>query len=116
MSDKIQKGNYGEQLAVDFLQASGYEILERNYRFRHAEVDIIAQQNNLLVFVEVKLRSDRAFGEPEAFVSPVKEEKILQAAEHYMLDKDWKGDVRFDIISIVTMPTIEIAHIEDAFY
>ena len=57
MSDKISKGKYGEQLAAEFLSENGYEIIERNYRYKHAEIDIIARQGEALIFVEVKLRS-----------------------------------------------------------
>jgi putative endonuclease len=116
MSDKISKGNYGEQLAAEFLAEAGYEILARNFRYKHAEIDIIARKEGLLVFVEVKLRSSKFFGVPEEFVGPEKEEKIREAAEHYMEEKNWQEDIRFDIIAILTKPEIEIAHFQDAFY
>ena len=67
MSDKISKGKYGEQLAAEFLSENGYEIIERNYRYKHAEIDIIARQGEALIFVEVKLRSSQTFGVPEEF-------------------------------------------------
>jgi putative endonuclease len=115
MSDKISKGKYGEQLAAEFLSENGYEIIERNYRYKHAEIDIIARQGEALIFVEVKLRSSQTFGVPEEFVGHEKEEKIREAAEFYMEACDWQGDIRFDIISILTKPEIEIVHFQDAF-
>lgn len=115
MSDKISKGKYGEQLAANFLVQAGYKILERNYRYKRAEVDLIAQKDGLIIFVEVKLRSDKIFGTPEEFVTVQKEENIRQVAEHYIFENDWHYDIRFDIIAIVVKPSVEIEHIKDAF-
>lgn len=116
MSTTIKTGNQGENMAADFLEASGYKILERNYRHKRSEIDLIATKDNLLVFVEVKARSSRAFGEPEAFVNDRKAEKIFEAAEHYMLETNWRGNIRFDIVSVVFMKEPEIVHFEDAFH
>ena len=113
MNNRI-KGKYGEDLAVSYLEKKGFEILERNYRYKRAEIDLIGLlANDLLVFFEVKLRKNNAFGEPETFVGERQQELILEAAEDYILGINWQKDIRFDIISI---KGDELIHIEDGFY
>lgn len=113
----MQTGSQGENAAAEYLVKKGYEVLERNYRYRRAEVDLIVRKKNWLVFVEVKTRTGNAFGFPEEFVNREKEENILSAAEEYMYKIDWQGNVRYDIVSVLwTGVDREIAHFEDAFY
>ncbi|MEM1326568.1 MAG: YraN family protein [Bacteroidota bacterium] len=118
MATKKEIGNQGEQLAADYLSAKGYRVLERNWRFSRAEVDIIAMDGEILVFVEVKTRSSTYFGEPEAFVSETQERLLLDAANVYMeqIGHDW--EIRFDIIGIVLLNIghPDIRHFEDAFF
>ncbi len=110
-------GKLGEERAAAFLIEKGYEILARNHRYKKSEVDLICQKGALLVFVEVKTRSSRAFGEPESFVSHSQQKAIIRAAEAYMLEMDWDGDLRFDIIAILSKGgEEELTHLEDAFY
>ncbi len=116
MSNNKELGEEGELLAAEYLKNKGYSIREMNYRFSHAEIDIIAQNEKLLVFVEVKMRSGIAFGMPEDFVDDKKAEMISLAAGHYLESIDWPHDIRFDIISILKKNKTEILHIEDAFY
>lgn len=116
MSDKIKTGNEGEDLAASFLQKKGYEIVIRNYRYKHAEIDLIVKQKELLVFVEVKTRSSSSFGEPEDFVDAKKATKIFEAAEHYMFESNWNGNIRFDIVSVKTGFKTEVVHFEDAMH
>jgi putative endonuclease len=116
MSDKIKAGNNGENRAAEFLQGKGFEIVARNYRYKHAEIDLIARQENLLVFVEVKTRSSSSFGEPEAFVDKRKAAKIFEGAEQYMYENNWHGNIRFDIVSVKMEMKVEIVHFEDAFH
>ena len=116
MSEKIRIGNTGENLAADFLQKNGYEIVARNYRYKHAEIDLIAKQNNVLVFVEVKTRSLTSFGEPEAFVDAKKAAKIFEGAEQYTYQNNWNGNIRFDIVSVKLGVSTEIVHFEDAIH
>ena len=117
MSDKIKKGKEGESLAADFLKEKGFEIVERNYRHKQSEIDLIVKKNNWLIFVEVKMRSSDAFGYPEHFVDYKKAKNIVNGAEEYTYRKDWQGNVRFDIVSILEQRgRKEIVHIEDAFY
>ena len=114
--DRKTKGNQGEEMATAYLQNKGIEILERNYRYRRGEIDIIGLiDNSLLVFYEVKYRSRNDFGHPETFVSESQQRLICKAAEDYIIGINWKGDVRFDIIAI-DGPTGKVELLKDAFY
>ena len=114
MDNKI-KGKFGEDVAISHLEKSGYEILERNYRHKRGEIDIIALfENKLLVFVEVKLRSRIDFGQPEDFVTNVQKNLIINGAEDYVFAINWNKDIRFDIITVGLEGEVE--HFEDAFY
>jgi putative endonuclease len=114
MSDKIKTGNQGEKLAADYLQKQGFEVIARNYRFKKAEIDLIVKRDNWLIFVEVKTRSSNAFGEPEEFVDELKGNRIFDAAEEYIYSTDWRGHIRFDIISVKLGSEVVIEHFEDA--
>ena len=117
MAEHLETGKLGEDKAVAYLEEKGYEILARNHRHRHAEIDIIAKKNKILTFVEVKTRTNISYGMPEEFVDATKRRLIMKAAEQYIFDQDWQGDIRFDVVSVViTQNTIKIQHIEDAFY
>jgi putative endonuclease len=116
MSKKADLGLKGELLAAKYLSKKGYEVLETNYRYRHAEIDIITKTGGLLVFVEVKTRSKINFGYPEEAVDQKKAAKVIEGADQYIVANDWKGDVRFDIISVLVGDQVEIQHFEDAFY
>jgi putative endonuclease len=117
MSDKIKKGKEGEDMAARFLKEKGYEIVQRNYRYKQSEIDLIVKKDNWLIFVEVKLRSSDAYGYPEDFVDYKKAKNIIDGAEQYTYEKDWQGNVRYDIVSIRVMrDKTEIIQIEDAFY
>ena len=115
MSDKIKTGSKGENLAAEFLKRQGFEIVARNYRYKHAEIDLIIQRDDWLIFVEVKTRSSNSFGEPEAFVTQMKANKIFEAAEAYVFKSDWQGHIRFDVVSVkLEADEVEILHFEDA--
>lgn len=117
MAEHLETGKLGEDKAVAYLEEKGYEILARNHRYRHAEIDIIARKNKMLTFVEVKTRTNVSYGMPEEFVDATKRRLIMKAAEQYIFDRDWQGDIRFDVVSvIITQGTVKIHHIEDAFY
>lgn len=111
-------GSTGEELTAAFLLTKGYTILARNFRFKKAEIDIIASLNNNLIFVEVKTRSTNKYGYPEEFVSKRKQELFLEAAEEYIFRHDWQHDIRFDIISVSVSSNGKFSfhHIEDAFH
>ncbi len=111
-------GHTGEDLAADYLQTKGYQILERNWRYSRAEVDIIAMNEEILVFIEVKTRSYTWYGQPEEFVSTKQANLIANVANVYMesIGHDW--EIRFDIIAVILHPdsSHQIKHIEDAFF
>jgi putative endonuclease len=111
-----KQGQAGEELACSFLQQQGYRILARNYRAGRAEIDIIAMSNtSVCVFAEVKSRASTLYGFPEESVGRSKQLQIRKAAEQYIAEHDLKGDIRFDIISIVWSQPPAIEHFEDAF-
>ncbi|RSK39673.1 YraN family protein [Mangrovimonas spongiae] len=117
MAQHNELGKKGEQLAVDFLLQKGYDIVERNYRFDKAEVDIIAQQKDTLAIVEVKTRSTADFGNPQDFVKPKQIKNLVKAVDEYVTENGLDVEVRFDIIAIVKQKnTFEIEHLEDAFF
>ena len=83
MASHNQLGKKGEQLAVDFLIENGYDIVERNYRFNKAEVDIIAQKEDVLAIIEVKTRSTADFGNPQDFVKPKQIKNLVKAVDAF---------------------------------
>ena len=117
MAQHNELGKKGEQLAVDFLLKNGYEIVERNYRFDKAEVDIIAKQKDILAIIEVKTRSSVDFGNPQDFVKPKQIQRLVKAVDEYVTVNDLDVEVRFYIIAIVKETnTFNIEHLENAFY
>ena len=91
-------GRKGEQMAADALRARGYRIVERNFRCRYGEIDLIAEEQNDLVFVEVKTRRGTAFGHPEEAVTLTKRRKLVEVATYYLYlhavgDRSWRIDV-----------------------
>lgn len=117
MAEHNELGKFGEELAVDFLQKNGYEILETNWTFQKAEIDIIAQKDTTLVVVEVKTRSSIEFGLPQDFVKPKKIQLLVKAVNEYVVTNDLDVEVRFDIIAIYKEENkYKIEHIEDSFY
>lgn len=101
MAQHNELGKKGEQLAVDFLQKKGYKILERNYRYQKAEIDIIARLNDTLCAVEVKTRSTPDFGNPQDFVKPKQIQQLVKAIDFYVIENDLDVEVRFDIVAII---------------
>lgn len=97
-----ERGAAGEEAAVNFLKQNGYEIVERNYYFRRGEIDIIAKDGPVLVFVEVKSRRSSAFGAPEESVTPKKQELLRRTAEGYVTERGIQDtECRFDVVSIL---------------
>ena len=117
MAEHNELGELGEEMAVDYLSSLGYTILERNYRFDRAEVDIIAQDKEQIVIVEVKTRTSDFFGDPQEFVSPEKIKQVVKVADHYLISNEIDMEARFDIVAIlVNKKKEEIEHFIDAFY
>lgn len=111
-------GNSGEQIAAEYLANKGYAIIEKNWRFKHGEIDLIAENNNTIIFVEVKTRSTSYFGNPEIAVTPKKQKTIANTAQAYLDLNNLNKECRFDIVSIVLVNehVKELFHIEDAFF
>ncbi|MBS7230272.1 YraN family protein [Flavobacterium psychroterrae] len=121
MAEHNELGKKGENLAVEFLQKEGYKILDRNWIFQKAEIDIIALKDEILAVIEVKTRSSLDFGAPQDFVKPKKIQLLIKAVNAYINDrqKDFCDNlnIRFDIIAIhKSGETFAIEHLTDAFY
>lgn len=115
MAKHIEDGKIGEQLAVDHLRNVGYEIVYQNWRFQHLEVDVIAKEKGVLVFVEVKSRNTVVHGEPHEFVDYHKQKSLIRAADIYLAASKFDGEIRFDIVAVYLKDNrIEI--IKDAFW
>ncbi len=110
-------GAWGEELALRFLTRRGYALVERNYRTRYGELDLIVRQGSTLVFVEVKMRRGTGFGDPLEAVTPRKQATIRSLAEQYLLDREPVFDsLRFDVVGIhVGKGAPRIRHVTDAF-
>ena len=116
MAQHNETGKQGEAEAARYLRKNGYEIVEQNYRYQHAEIDIIAKKGKLLIFAEVKTRTNLSYGNPEEFVSFTKAKLVMKAAEHYIFSHGWMHDVRFDIVAVTLAGKEFISkHIEDVF-
>ncbi len=116
MAKHNELGKRGEELAVQYLTENGYEILERNWRNKHKEIDIIAKDGETLVVVEVKTRQSDDHGEPDLAVTRQKQTRLIYAANAYIFNNGLDVSTRFDVISIFFnngSPVID--HIEDAF-
>jgi putative endonuclease len=116
MPKPFSLGKRGEQVAVDYLIAKGYRIIERNWYSSHKELDIIAQYEDWLVIVEVKTRTGETWEPPEQAVDRQKIRHLVQAAHHYVCSNQIDLPVRFDVISIIFEESEwHIEHFEDAF-
>ena len=112
-------GNLGEDLAANFLEENGIRVLERNYHFEKAEVDIIAYNGKQIIFVEVKTRTSTVLGEPEEAVDEAKQKSLYKVAEAWLYERKMDGaPVRFDVISILisSKNKPQIKHFEAAFW
>jgi len=117
MAEHNELGKQGEEMAAEYLQKNGYAILQTNFVFQKAEIDIIAQKGNILAVVEVKTRSSLEFGLPQDFVKPKKIGLLVKAINEYIIENDLDVDARFDIISVYKNgKNYEIEHLEDAFF
>jgi putative endonuclease len=122
MRAKDMVGRRGEQLAAEHLEAAGWTILARNWRCRDGELDIVARDGALLVFVEVKTRSSLAFGSPAEAVHPAKAARIRRLAGHWIAaervaaDPQFWSAIRFDVVSVVGAAAgFELSHLQGAF-
>ena len=117
MAEHNDLGKLGEELAVEYLQKNGYTILDANWTFQKAEVDIIAQKEQILAIIEVKTRSSLEFGLPQDFVKPKKIQLLVKAVNGYVTENDLDFEVRFDIIAINKKgQEFVIEYLTDAFF
>jgi putative endonuclease len=116
-NSKQALGREGERIAELFLKKKGYKLVERNYRCRGGEVDLIVLDRRVVVFVEVKTRTDYGFGSPLEAVEPRKQRRMILAAQLFLHQKKLhERDARFDVVGISwpgTEPLVE--HIQNAF-
>ncbi len=110
-------GRRGEALAAARLEERGFTILERRFSCRFGEIDIIATDGRSLLFCEVKTRRGRAFGAPYEAVTRTKQQRLRKTAGWYLAGREWSGEIRFDVFSIVAAADgrLELEWLEDAF-
>ncbi|MDQ0192746.1 YraN family protein [Paenibacillus wynnii] len=118
--NRKQKGNAAEEAAAQYLSSLGYEIIERNWRCRSGEIDIIAWERGRLIFVEVRSRSNRTLqGSPEESVNVRKIQQVRSVAEFYLyIKRQPEGPLSFDVISVILNSDLSVAslnHIREAF-
>ncbi len=102
---KSKVGSIGEQAAASYLLSKHFRILERNFKARYGEIDIVARDGNTLVFVEVKTRCTASFGSPELSVTPGKLRDVIQTAQYYvLLHPERNPDMRIDVVAIMLDP------------
>ena len=117
MAEHNELGSHGEALAMAELQKKGYIILEKNWRYQKAEIDIIACNFEFVIAVEVKTRSSITFGNPQDFVNPQKIKRLVVAMHHYVISNKLDHEVRFDIIAITkNRDQFKLDHLEGAFH
>lgn len=113
---KEELGQWGENEALHFLQGKGFQLIDRNIRFKKWEVDLVLLDGDELVIVEVKARCTAQIGEPWRAVTKAKQRQIIKVTDRYVQDNQIDRNVRFDIISIVhNQFQTSIEHIADAF-
>lgn len=117
MAEHNDFGNLAEDLAADFLSKNNYKILVRNFRYQKAEIDIIAEFENIIVVTEVKARSYDTIIEPQEAVTKKKIKSIVTCTDFFMQERNIDKEVRFDIITVLPDKSgvLQINHIEDAF-
>jgi len=115
--NRHMQGKAGEDLAAKYLEQHGLTIRERNYRFEHGEIDLIAEDGAELVFVEVKARRSATFGTPEEAVTEEKQDRVRAAADGYLYEHDIDDrPCRFDVVAIEFKNNkADIRHIRNAF-
>jgi Predicted endonuclease distantly related to archaeal Holliday junction resolvase len=117
MATHNDTGKKGEDIAKQYLETNGYIVKHSNWRTGRYEVDIIAEKDNWLIFVEVKTRAANFLVNPIETINKKKKENLVEAARAYIRLYDWQGNSRFDIIGIIFEDNNhKIEHIEDAFF
>jgi len=114
MAKHNDTGQLGEELAARFLVGMGYVIRDRQWSHKKLELDIVAENEELVIIVEVKTRSSDKFGNPEEAVNEIKEKRLLDATEAYIIENEIDKDIRIDILSVILSDPPEIRHLEGA--
>lgn len=116
---KKQTGEAGEEYCAKYLKKHGFKILDRNYRKPFGEIDIVAVKNNVLCFVEVKTRHYKSLTQPYEAVDFRKRQRIINAAQAYLTEKDYRMFCRFDVCEVITdkdtLKLLRLNYIENAF-
>lgn len=113
-------GSWGEEIACNYIIKNGMAVISRNYRSKFGEIDIIARDDNCIVFIEVKTRKNNLYGNASEYVTRKKQEKIILTAQEY-IGSDIDTEMRFDVIEVyyyeyLTKPNVKrINHIKNAF-
>ena len=116
MKTNISKGRYGEELAREYLVDKGYKILQLNYTTKLGEIDIIALDKRIIVFIEVKTRRSLEYGYAYEAVNRKKQEKIISTSLIFVKQNGFKDiQLRYDIIEVYLTPKTRINHIDNAF-
>ena len=117
MLSNKELGRAGEEIAREYLENLGYQILEKNYRCKHGEIDLIAKKDNVVIFIEVKTRKSTSYGDPEESINSLKIKKIRSSANHFICFKNlYDFDISFEVISIkLHSGKYFIKHIKNAF-
>ncbi|MBK7134267.1 MAG: YraN family protein [Bacteroidales bacterium] len=117
MAESHDLGQKGEEVATEHLKKSGYKILFRNWKYGKHEIDIIAEKKDVVVFAEVKTRTDDFQMDPRTAINREKQKSIILAADGYIKRYSVDKDSRFDVIIVIKKnDQFEVDHIEDAFY
>lgn len=116
MAEHLESGKLGEQKALAHIKTLGYEIICINWRHKSLEIDIIARDQGILTFVEVKSRKSFALSDPDFFVDEKKQGKLIRAAEAYLEESGYEGEVRFDVVAVYLTKPERIEVIKDAFW
>lgn len=113
-------GDFGEKTATKYLRKNRYKILERNFETKYGEIDIIAEKDDVICFIEVKTRRNNKYGEARDAVNIFKQRKIISVAKYYMMNKNCDKNCRFDVIEVYLSESnkkiVKIEHIENAFW
>lgn len=116
MAEHNDFGKIGEEKAYQYLLKKGYKIRARNFQYKKAELDLVAEKNNKLIVVEVKTRSSEFFENPKEAVTLRKQKQIILGANAYIEEFDIHMECQFDVVSVVIVDgKVDIEHIEDAF-
>jgi len=117
MSEQSELGKLGEELAAKFLEKKDYKIHVRNWRFKKGELDIVAEKNNQMVFVEVKTRKSSYLSEPRVTISLKKQKMLIATADVYLKLNKISKESQFDVITVIVgKKENTFEHLEDAFY